>query len=175
MNDATLTLAGNVVDEPRMRCTKSGHMVTNFRLASTARRKNMETGAWEDISTLFVTVTCWRALAENVFESLHKGQPVIATGRYYARQYTIDEATRVSYELEATSVGHDLGRGVTQFRKATRAFPANQVELDAEGMPAERSDAWVGAVEGDGASLDPAAETTRTDEPARSGALAAVG
>jgi single-strand DNA-binding protein len=154
MNDATMTLAGNVVDEPRMRRTKSGHMVTNFRLASTARRKDLETGNWLDISTIFVTVTCWRAMAENVAASLHKGQPVVVTGRYYAREYEINESVRVSYELEATAVGHDLSRGTTEFQRVSRANVPNQIEIDAEGIPAERSDVWLDLVEPDSSATD---------------------
>jgi len=42
MNDTTMTIIGNVVDAPRMRMTKSGHAVTNFRVASTSRRFDRE-------------------------------------------------------------------------------------------------------------------------------------
>lgn len=149
MNDATMTLAGNVVDEPKIRRTKSGHTVTNFRLASTARRKD-QSGTWVDISTLYVTVTCWRALAENVADSLHKGQPVLVTGRYYAREYEVNETIRVSYELEATAVGHDLSRGTSEFHKVTRVPSSAPVELDADGIPAERSAAWIDIVGAEG-------------------------
>ncbi len=145
MNDAYLTLAGNVVDEPRLRRTKSGHMVANFRLASTARRKDPESGSWEDVSTLFVTVTCWRGLAKNVHASLHKGHPVVVTGRYFAREYQVEEAVRVSYEVEATAVGHDLSRGVSEFQRAGRAADRPTVEVGDDGVPVDASDAWLDA------------------------------
>jgi hypothetical protein len=35
-------------------------------VASTSRRFDSEQGGWVDNATLFVTITCWRALAENV-------------------------------------------------------------------------------------------------------------
>src|SRR5207253_2093840 len=125
-----LTIVGNVVDEPRMRMTKNNHAVTSFRVASTSRRYDREQERFVDQDTLFVTVTCWRALAENAHESVRKGQPIIVTGRYYSREYTVNEQLRVAYELEANAVGHDLSRGVTTFTKVTRPR-APQVEVDA--------------------------------------------
>ena len=143
MNDTTMTLVGNVVDRPRMRRTKNGNTVTNFRVASTSRRFDREQGQWVDNSTLFVNVTCWRAMGENVDESVQKGQPVIVTGRYYTREYTVNEAVRTSYELEATAVGHDLSRGVSRFDRVYRPAPTVTITRDAEGIPADESDHWL--------------------------------
>lgn len=143
MNDSYLTIAGNVVGSPRLRLTKKGVPVTNFRVASTPRRYDADEQKWVDGDTLFVNVTCWRAMAENTAASLQKGQPVVATGRFYARAYTVDETVRISHELEATAVGHDLARGTSEFRKAFR--PAGVVELptDADGVPVDDSDRWI--------------------------------
>lgn len=144
MNDTTMTVIGNIVDEPRMRLTKSGHSVTNFRVASTSRRFDREQGRWVDNSTLFVNVTCWRSLAENAAASLHKGQPVVVTGRYYSREYELNETLRVAYELEANAVGHDLSRGTSEFHKLTRPAAAQLVDVDDDGVPADSSDHWLG-------------------------------
>ena len=154
MNDTHMTVIGNVVDDPRQRNTNSGHAVTNFRVASTSRRFDRESGKFVDNSTLYVNVTCWRALAENVGASIKKGQPVVVTGRYYQREYTQDEQLKFSYELEASSVGHDLSRGTTQF---TKVFRSRTVQVDAgpDGMPADRSDEWLDLVrEGAGVGAD---------------------
>ena len=120
MNDTCITIVGNVVDEPKLRETKSGVKVLSFRIASTSRRYDREQERWVDNESLFATVTCWRWLAENVAASLHKGQPVIATGKLYTREYRIDETVRASYELDAEAVGHDMARGKTQFTKNLR-------------------------------------------------------
>jgi single-strand DNA-binding protein len=143
MNDTTMTLVGNVVDRPRMRRTKNGNTVTNFRVASTSRRFDREQGQWVDNSTLFVNVTCWRAMGENVEESVQKGQPVIVTGRYYTREYTVNEMVRTSYELEATAVGHDLSRGVSRFDRVHRPAPTVTITRDGDGIPADESDHWL--------------------------------
>jgi single-strand DNA-binding protein len=150
MRDTYMTVVGNLVDEPRMRLTGKGHAVTNFRIASTPRRWDREKECYVDDSTLFITISCWRALAENVAASLHKGQPVVVTGRFYSRQYTVNETLRVAYELDAYAVGHDLSRGTSVFQKVFRNGGA-PVEVDADGVPADRSDEWHG--------LNAAAET----------------
>ncbi len=146
MNETNMTIVGNLVDAPKLRRTKSGHFVANFRVASTPRRFDREKGAWVDGDTLFVTVTCWRALGENVAQSLRKGQPVVVTGRYYQREYEQEETLRTAYELEALAVGPDLSRGVATFEKVNRPMPAAQVELDEDGIPVDRSDEYLDVI-----------------------------
>src|ERR1700742_2042994 len=85
-----LTIVGNVVDEPKLRETNSGVKVLSFRIASTSRRYDREQERWIDNVTMYATVTCWRWLAENVAASVHKGQPVVATGHIYTREYRKD-------------------------------------------------------------------------------------
>jgi single-strand DNA-binding protein len=147
MFDTIMTIVGNVVDTPRMRLTKSGHAVTNFRVASTSRRYDRETQRYVDNATLFANVTCWRTMAENVAASVHKGQPIVVTGRYYSREYEINETVRVAYELEANAVGHDLARGTSEFVKTSRPSVVVNVEVDDDGIPADRSDAWLDLAE----------------------------
>ena len=46
---------------------------------------------WADVDTLFVTVVCWRQLAENVAASCAKGDPVMVSGRLRIRQWSADD------------------------------------------------------------------------------------
>ena len=144
MNDTLITIVGNVVDTPRKRQTKNGHVVTNFRIASTSRRFDREQEKFIDNATLFVNVTCWRQMGVNVDQSLTKGQPVIVYGRYTMREYTVDEQVRTSYELEAVAVGHDLSRGTSRFTRVYQnGASAVTVVKDDAGMPADDSDHWL--------------------------------
>jgi single-strand DNA-binding protein len=136
MNDTHITIVGNAVDEPRLRTTSAGVPVASFRIASTSRKFDREQAKWMDNERLFATVTCWRALARNVAASVKKGQPILATGRLYSREYTKDEATRISYELDAEAVGHDLSRGTSEFAKVLRPVLAT-VDVDHTGIPAD--------------------------------------
>ncbi len=139
MNDTYLTIVGNVVNDPKVRTTSAGVQVASFRVASTSRRFDREAGEWKDNERLFVTVTCWRGMADNVTKSLRRGQPVVATGRYYCREYVKDEVLRASYEMEAIAVGHDLSRGVASFNKVMRNHAVTTVELDDDGVPPDLS------------------------------------
>lgn len=143
MNDSQMTIVGNVVDTPKLRRTRNGHYVANFRVASTPRRFDRESNSWVDGSTLFVTVTCWRALGENVAQSLRKGQPVLVLGRYCQREYEREEKLHTTYELEAIAIGHDLARGTASFEKVFRSALTTEVAVDETGMPADESDNYL--------------------------------
>ena len=153
MNDTHVTIVGNVVDDPKLRQTKSGVPVASFRIASSSRRYNREEERWVDDQRLYATVTCWRGTAQNVAASLRKGHPVVAVGRLYCREYTKDEATRMSYELEADAVGHDMSRGTSQFSRISRSWAPTSVPVGSDGIP-----------------TDDTADRLELDEPADDGA-----
>ncbi len=119
MNETTMTIVGNVLTEPECRrLEESRQLVTNFRVAATARRYDRHQERWVDGDTLRLRVTCWRQLAENVMRCVHVGDPVIVSGRLSSRNWeTEDHVKRVTYELEAVSVGHDLSRGRAKFAR----------------------------------------------------------
>jgi single-strand DNA-binding protein len=63
-------------------------------------------------------VICYRKLAENVGTCLRKGDPVVVRGRVSVREFEDKKgAQRTAVEVDATSVGHDLSRGVAQFQR----------------------------------------------------------
>lgn len=126
MNETLVTVAGNVAGDPRTRVTASGVRVASFRLASTERRFNKELGAWRDGDTVYYTVTCWRAMAENAFVSVKKGQPMVVHGRLHVSSYEKEGQTRTSVEIEAKSLGHDLTWGISEFTKAGPASNADR-------------------------------------------------
>jgi single-strand DNA-binding protein len=124
MNETSLTMAGNLVADPELRYTPTGVAVVNFRIASTERFKGE--GGWQDGDTLFLTVTAWRGLAENVAESAAKGTRVIVTGRLKQRSYETRDGGRATvYELDATDVGISLQRTTAKPVRAERAAGGN--------------------------------------------------
>jgi single-strand DNA-binding protein len=140
MFDTQVTVVGNLVAEPRLALTKDGQPVASFRLASTPRRFDRVTGEWKDGDTLFTSVTCWRALAENVSASLKKGSSVIVLGRLSVRPYeTKDGDKRQSVDIDAIAVGPELGRVITLIKRAERAVPAAQ-DARLAGEPAGTDD-----------------------------------
>ena len=127
MNETIVTVVGNAVDAPTYRQLENGTSVCHFRVASTARRFDRASQRWGDGDSLFLKVSCWRQLADNVNQSVQKGDPIVVTGRIFTRSYEAEGQRRSSYELEALSLGHDLTRGVSEFRRAVRTMPTHEV------------------------------------------------
>ncbi|MBM0277440.1 single-stranded DNA-binding protein [Micromonospora tarensis] len=133
MFDTYVTIVGNVLTTPEWRrTTQSNTLVANFKVASTARRLDRDSGRWVDGNSLRVRVNCWRKLAEGVAASVMVGDPVVVCGRLYTRDWTDDAGThRTLYELEAVAVGHDLSRGRARFLRNRPSMTTSTVE-DAE-------------------------------------------
>ncbi|MFC0031839.1 single-stranded DNA-binding protein [Micromonospora chaiyaphumensis] len=133
MFDTYVTIVGNVLTAPEWRrTTQSNTLVANFKVASTARRLDRESGRWVDGNSLRVRVNCWRKLAEGVAASVAVGDPVVVAGRLYTRDWTDDAGNhRTLYELEAVAVGHDLSRGRARFLRNRPSMTTSSVD-DAE-------------------------------------------
>jgi len=157
INDANIDLAGFVASEPSFKRLDNGTSTAKLRVAYTERRFNRETGEWGDGPTSFVTVLCWRTLADNVAVCLRKGEPVLVRGRLRVRDYQDTEGRpRSVTEVDASSIGHDLSRGVAHFSRTRRA-PGETA--------AENAEAQTGPPSQDGE--EPASPSGR-DEPAQS-------
>ncbi|WBB92312.1 single-stranded DNA-binding protein [Verrucosispora sp. WMMC514] len=144
MFDTYMTIVGNVLTAPEWRRTaQSNTLVANFKVASTARRLDRDSGRWVDGNSLRVRVNCWRKLAEGVAASVMVGDPVVVCGRLYTRDWVDDAGNhRTLYELEAVAVGHDLSRGRGRFLRnrptlATSAVSDADAERRVQGEPTE--------------------------------------
>jgi len=103
--DTQITIVGNLVNDPELRFTNSGQPVAQFRVASTPRIRDNQTGEWKDGDSLFLTCNVWRQMAENVAESLQRGMRVIVSGRLRQRSYETKEGEkRTVYEVEVDHV-----------------------------------------------------------------------
>jgi single-strand DNA-binding protein len=152
LNDSQITLAGFVASEPAFKRLAGGRTTTTLRVAWTPRHVSRETGEWVDGQTSFVSVQCWRTLADNVAVCLRKGEPVLVSGRLRVRPYQDkDGAPRIAVEIEANSVGHDLNRGVAHFSRTRRAAGETAAE-SAETLAAQEQQP--GAENGTGGFLD---------------------
>jgi single-strand DNA-binding protein len=133
MNETSLTVCGNVATTPRSVQTNEGLSITSFRIASTARKFDRGTQRWVDAETTFLTVTCFRGLADNVAASLDKGQRVIVTGKLRVKPWARDGKSGTNVEIDAWSVGHDLAFGTSTFNRIVRIERVEQpgrVEAD---------------------------------------------
>jgi single stranded DNA-binding protein len=120
-NEALVSMTGYVATQPRYRMIGNGASVVSMRVAWTPRYIDRGTGEWVDGNTSYLTVTCWRKLAENVAMCLRKGDPVVVKGRLSVRSFEKDGMPRTEVDVDASSVGHDLSRGVAHFQRTKRA------------------------------------------------------
>ena len=104
----TITEATLVAD-PELRYTNNGTAVANFRVASNSRRKNQQTGQWEDGDTTFLTVSAWGARGENVSSQFSKGHKINVVGDLKQREYEKDGQRRTVYEVEVSDSKREHG------------------------------------------------------------------
>src|SRR5262245_48630443 len=122
--ETVITLVGNLVDDPELRFTPSGAAVANFRVASTPRTYDRQSGEWKDGESLFISCSVWRQAAENVAESLQRGMRVIVQGRLKSRSYeTRGGEKRTVFELDVDEVGPSLRNASAKVNKTTRSGP----------------------------------------------------
>jgi single-strand DNA-binding protein len=65
-------------------------------------------------------------VAENAAACLRRGDPVVVKGTLQVREYGDDK--RVTVDVFAESIGHDLSRGVTIFKKSTEQLEQTALE-----------------------------------------------
>ncbi|HTW17300.1 MAG TPA: single-stranded DNA-binding protein [Nocardioides sp.] len=121
MTDTFVTLHGWLGGDVQVRQAGDAQ-VASFRLACTPRRYSRRTETWSNGPTQWYSVNAWRVLGENCRDSLRRGDPVVVHGRLEAQVWVNNAGVEVtSFVVEATSVGHDLNRGVSRFAKTVRA------------------------------------------------------
>lgn len=141
MNEPFVTIVGNVAGEPELRFAPSGVAVARFTVANTPREKSRATGEYEDGETMWVRVTAFKQLAENVAESLTKGSRVVVTGRLKQESWEDKEGQkRTSLVLLADEIGASLRWATAKINKATRGS-----ETPRTSHSAPETDPWASA------------------------------
>jgi single-strand DNA-binding protein len=120
--ETTITVVGNLTDDPELRFTPSGAAVAKFRIASTPRTLDRQSGEWKDGEPLFLACNIWRDAAEHVAESLQRGARVIVQGRLRQRSYETREGEkRTVYELEVDEIGPSLRYATAKVQRMNRS------------------------------------------------------
>jgi single-strand DNA-binding protein len=145
VNDTLVTVVGNVVDTPRRYRPEGGSPVTNFRMASTARRYDSRSQEFVDAGTFWIDVECWNDLSGNVSGSVSKGDPVIVHGALTTHSWESDNGRRSLPRIRASAVGPNLARGTAAF---VRSRSARAADASSEGplapSPGTPEDAFPG-------------------------------
>ncbi|MTB70741.1 single-stranded DNA-binding protein [Arsenicicoccus sp. MKL-02] len=120
--ETTLTIIGNLTQDPELRFTPSGAAVANFTVASTPRTFDRQSNEWKDGETLFMRCSVWREAAENVAESLQRGMRVVVTGRLVSRSWEDKESgqKRSVMEMQVDEVGPSLRYATAKVTRTQR-------------------------------------------------------
>jgi single-strand DNA-binding protein len=163
VNDAIVTVVGFVAQDPHFEILESGTSLMSLRIGSTPRRYDRDIGQWRDEDPMFLTISCWRALADNLHGcELKRGDPIIVTGKLRIREYAKDGQRRFNAQIEATTVGHDLSRGVARLQRSQRSggLPEDRRQAD------DVADRWLEErPSGDLANALSSQTEDRSDEP----------
>lgn len=144
MLENTAIVVGNLAADPEYRRLDNNAEVTNFRVGSTRRRYDKDSGTWVDLETSWWRVSCWRGLAVNTAASLRKGDRVVVVGRVRTNFWEKEDGrSGTSVEIEADAVGHDLAWGTSKFQRIVRSErlelptvedPETGLRIDADGV-----------------------------------------
>ncbi len=110
-----VNISGNLTRDPELRATAGGTQVLSFGVAVNDRRKNPQTGDWEDYPN-FVDCTMFGTRAEAVSRYLSKGTKVAIEGKLRYSSWERDGQRRsklevIVDEIEFMSRGSQSGQG----------------------------------------------------------------
>ncbi|MEV0085241.1 single-stranded DNA-binding protein [Saccharopolyspora sp. NPDC050642] len=131
---------------PELRWTPGGKAVVTVPLVFN-KRKRTDAGEWEDAGSMFVRAQAWELFAENISESLSKGDEVIVSGELSLRDYDRKDGSKgQSIELALYAIGPNLKRHM-----------AKTLRIDRQGVSesAPTADPWANAPRGGNSTDEP--------------------
>lgn len=132
-----VVLTGNLTKDAELKQTSGGMAIVKMRLAVNDRRKNGQTGQWEDAPN-FIDVTMFGSRGEAVSRFLSKGKQIAVEGklRWHEWESAAGEK-RSALEVVADDIELLGGRGDAPAapRAATSAAPAPVDDFDGEDIP----------------------------------------
>ena len=142
MSINSVCISGNLTRDPELRDTASGSKVLGLGVAVNERRKNQQTGEWED-APCYVDVTVFGRRAEALAGFLRKGMKVAVKGRLRYHAWEAKDGTRRS-RLDVACDEMDVmvrrGEQGASTAPAAPAAPAASVPPAHDHVPADLYD-----------------------------------
>lgn len=108
-NEPQIVVVGNLVADPEPRISQQGKPWVTFRIASTPRVRDKQSGDYVDGEPLWVGCRANGDMADNIAASLTKGMRVIVQGKLTQRNYTDNQGQqRTSLDLDVDAIGPEL-------------------------------------------------------------------
>ena len=114
------TLAGNLTREPELRFSAKGTPWATVGLAVN-KSKRLDDGTFEDLPPEFFELVIFGTLAENLVESVTKGDRVLAYGKIEEDHWTGRDGTeRTTLKLVCDEVGASVRYATAKLQKVAR-------------------------------------------------------
>ena len=130
MSINTCTVSGNLTRDPELRATKSGAEILIIPVAVNDRRKNQQTGEWEDYPNYF-DCTVFGARAAGLAKVLSKGTDVTVSGKLrYSAWEAQDGSKRSKVEIAVEDIDiHGKRELASQPQQDAPAYPMAQADI----------------------------------------------
>jgi len=126
-----VSLSGNLTRDPELRTTASGTNVLGFGIAFNERKKNQQTGEWDDVPN-FIDCVIFGSRAEPMSRFISKGSKVAIDGKLRWSQWERDGQKRSKIEVIVDEIEFMSSRdgGTTQRTTAPQAPASNVYDED---------------------------------------------
>jgi single-strand DNA-binding protein len=133
----TVTFEGNLADDPQVRFTPSGKQITEITVLANHRRQNGD-GEWVEAEPTRHVVRAFKTLAENIAESLAKGDRVFVHGTVTTEAWTDQQSgeKRTAQRVLAEIVGPSLRWATARITKTGRSSVTDEQSRDLSGHKA---------------------------------------
>lgn len=140
-----------LVADPELRFAPSGMAVGNLRLVSNSRKQ--VNGEWVDDQVIWLDAVVFKQMAENVVESLSKGDLVVVIGRLKTEQWEKDGEKKSKNSLTVDFIGPSLTYATAKVSKAERSSGGTSTQsAPAQSRPAAAAvDPWAAPANQDSA------------------------
>lgn len=138
--DAPVTVVGNLTRDPELRYTASGMAVATLGVAVNRRWQDRQSKEWKE-ETSFFNCVAWAELAENIAESVSKGDRVVIQGELQQRSWENAEGEkRSTVEVKILDLGASLRWATASLTKTQRKAGGygDQPPHPADEAPAEQ-------------------------------------
>lgn len=106
--ESPITIVGNAVRDPSVRFSQAGLAILDLAVAVNHRKFNKQTNDWDEEASFF-DVVAFGDLANNVSDSLVKGNRVIVSGTLKQERWENEDGeTRSRVRILADAIGPDL-------------------------------------------------------------------
>lgn len=131
MSVNSVNITGNLTRGPELRTTSGGTSVLNIGVAVNDRRRNQQTGNWEDCPN-YVDCTIFGKRAESLADILQKGMKVAISGKLHWSSWTAKDGSKRS-RLDVIANDVDImqraqSRPQQQYKPQPQQMPVQQPE-----------------------------------------------